>query len=151
MPGDGQRKQGQKPHRRRSMSSSFWEGEGGGLMDGWAKKVEEMQRRATEKLQKKAAEVQKMTEMTSAWSLFDTQNLPAPQSDGATRQAGLAPAVNAAGAAPALPPLALACAAVAPNAPHCDTRCSCWQLHKHKMRGLCARTRPARCCLPALQ
>ena len=73
--------------------SGFWEGEGGNLMDSWAKKMEEMQRKATEKLRKKAAEVQKMTEISNAWSLFETQN-----------------SCDSAGATAALSLLALACA-----------------------------------------
>lgn len=47
---------------------SFWDSGGGGLVDGWAKQMEAMQKKATEKLQKKAAEA------STAWERLVSQD-----------------------------------------------------------------------------
>ena len=63
----------------------------GGLIDSWAKKMEEIQKKAAEKLQ-----VQKITEMTSTWSLFAPPSV-ATEHDAAVSEAGAAPVVHNAG------------------------------------------------------
>jgi len=49
---------------------SFWDSGGGGLVDGWAKQMEAMQKKATEKLQKKAAEA------STAWGRLVSPDAP---------------------------------------------------------------------------
>ena len=76
--------------------SSFWEGQGG-LVDDWTKKMEALQQKTAEKLQRRVDEVQ------NAWGLIGTHSIALPGHVSSAAGSAAAAAAARSGGAGAVP------------------------------------------------